>query len=294
LETDYVIGSGERYMKFSERMGYVSPRTELQIESMDKELRTGLWNIFYDFFRDLFEDPDSYDTFHRFIRKLWMDFYNLPLQEMPLDQDMALRLVCNRYNKGSWNEVYDFVEYVAKPARGTVFIKRCNSTLEKYASGYRFVGEFITPITNDSEITSIEETLDQSVELGLEGVKNHIQSALSMLSDRKEPDYRNSIKESISAVESICKLIVDKPKTTLSKALNTIENKIEIHPALKKGFAFIYNYTSDEEGIRHAMMDDNECDFEDAKYMLVSCSAFVNYLIMKAQKAGIDLSSKKQ
>ena len=52
-------------------------------------------------------------------------------------------------------------------------------------------------------------------------------------------------------------------------------------------FVAIYGYTSDADGIRHAMIDDSKCDFEDAKYMLVSCSAFVNYLIMKATKAGV-------
>ena len=46
-----------------------------------------------------------------------------------------------------------------------------------------------------------------------------------------------------------------------------------LHAALKNGFSSIYGYTSDEGGIRHAMIDDNPCDFDDAKYMLVSCSA---------------------
>jgi hypothetical protein len=37
------------------------------------------------------------------------------------------------------------------------------------------------------------------------------------------------------------------------------------------------------------MSDVKEICFEDAKYMLVACSAFVNYLIVKADKAGIVL-----
>jgi len=34
-------------------------------------------------------------------------------------------------------------------------------------------------------------------------------------------------------------------------------------------------------------MDEPTLDIEDATFMLVSCSAFVNYLVVKAQKAGI-------
>ena len=37
----------------------------------------------------------------------------------------------------------------------------------------------------------------------------------------------------------------------------------------------------------HALMDEPTLDIEDAKFMLISCSAFVNYLVVKAQKAGI-------
>jgi len=51
----------------------------------------------------------------------------------------------------------------------------------------------------------------------------------------------------------------------------------------------IYGYTNDEGGIRHSMLDEAKVDFEDSKFMLVACSAFVNYLIMKTEKAGIKL-----
>jgi len=43
-------------------------------------------------------------------------------------------------------------------------------------------------------------------------------------------------------------------------------------------------YTSDENGIRHGGIDFTNAPAEDAKYMLVSCSSFVNYLIEKWSK----------
>ena len=76
---------------------------------------------------------------------------------------------------------------------------------------------------------------------------------MSFLSDRKNPDYRNSIKESISAVESICKIIAEDEKTTLAKALTKLKKRIEIHGSLEEGFKKIYGYTSDADGIRHAI-----------------------------------------
>jgi hypothetical protein len=49
----------------------------------------------------------------------------------------------------------------------------------------------------------------------------------------------------------------------------------------------MYNYTSGEGGIRHCIMDESNVGLTEAKFMLVSCSAFVHYLIMKARDAGL-------
>ncbi|MCJ7614296.1 hypothetical protein MUO71_06000, partial [Candidatus Bathyarchaeota archaeon] len=72
-------------------------------------------------------------------------------------------------------------------------------------------------------------------------------------------------------------------------ALKAVEPKIGLHGALKQSFIKLYAYTSDAEGIRHALMDAPTLSSEDAKFMLVSCSAFVNYLTAKAEKAKIEL-----
>ena len=71
----------------------------------------------------------------------------------------------------------------------------------------------------------------------------------------------------------------------VGKALkNFKENGVHIHSAMESAFSSLYGYTSDENGIRHGGMDFKEAPSEDAKYMLVSCSAFVNYLIKKWSK----------
>ena len=121
------------------------------------------------------------------------------------------------------------------------------------------------------------------------GVRTHIRTALKFLSDRKSPDYRNSIKESISAVESICQVLTGDDKATLGDALNKLENHFNLHGALKAGFKSLYGYTSDQDGIRHAILKEQDISFSDAKYMLVSCSAFANYLIGKVAELEIKI-----
>jgi hypothetical protein len=105
--------------------------------------------------------------------------------------------------------------------------------------------------------------------------------------NRQQPDYKNAVKESISAVESIASLIAGRKTAELSPALDRIKNKLGMHGAFERALKALYNYTSDEDGIRHAALEETNLDQEDAIFMLVSCSAFVNYLKAKAERAGI-------
>ena len=68
---------------------------------------------------------------------------------------------------------------------------------------------------------------------------------------------------------------------TIENMLKKLEkNGIIIHSGLKSAFNILYGYTSDANGIRHAGdIGGKSSTFEEAKFMLVSCCAFVNYLI---------------
>ena len=118
-------------------------------------------------------------------------------------------------------------------------------------------------------------------------INSHLKRSLDLLADRKTPDYRNSIKEAISAFEALCRIIVGDDSLELGRAVDALTRKgVQIHGAVKNGLKNIYGYTSDVSDIRHALKDAPTVDFEDAKFMLVMCSGFVNYLIAKASKVG--------
>lgn len=61
-----------------------------------------------------------------------------------------------------------------------------------------------------------------------------------------------------------------------------MENEgIHLHIAFKEGIIKLYGWTSDDGGIRHALMDgDSSVTENEARFMLVLCSAYVNYLII--------------
>jgi hypothetical protein len=83
-----------------------------------------------------------------------------------------------------------------------------NEAHERERSGYRFVGTILTPITEPEQIQAVESALAAANAGPLAGVREHLSAAARMLSDRQAPDYRNSIKESVSALESAVKVLI--------------------------------------------------------------------------------------
>jgi hypothetical protein len=82
-------------------------------------------------------------------------------------------------------------------------------------------------------------------------------------------------------VESLVALETGSDKGTLGQLLKALEDHIHLHPALKSAFSNLYGYTSDANGIRHALLDAPSLRFEDAKFFLVVCTAFISFVLAK-------------
>jgi len=295
-------------MRFSERQGHVPVRQAIQIESMDSPLRNGLWNqltAFYILSLDAYSAAFDFENFYfphldlkKMTFRIWAEFFKLPTDELVQGWARSREYIHFYFINCEWYKVYDFLEFVPGNANrvneiknATDFKAACNAVMARELSGYRFVGGKIVPVTSDEEIQSIETALkDESIS---SHVRTHLTSALEFLADRESPDYRNSIKESISAVESICNSLSNSTGEPLGAALNAIERngQVVLHSALKEAFSKLYGWTSNADGIRHALMEESNLDSEDAMFMLVACSAFINYLTVKSDKAGIQLTT---
>ena len=281
-------------MRFSERYGYKPVREIIQKESMDDNLRNGIWSLFTIYLWNQV-DYSSYQShgnintsnLKTLIIAYWLNFFKQPIDTIPIQFEKVLYKVRSCFFNCEWHEVYSFIEETLEnyprelKKNKEFFTKELNNCLEKENSAYRIINNEITPITSEQEIQSIEDALKNTNQYS--GVQQHLNQALKLMSDRQNPDYRNSIKESISAVESICKIVTNEDKATLGKALKIIEDKHGLHAALKGSLSQLYGYTSDADGIRHAMLEESNLSYIDAKFMLVACTNFINYLIEKTK-----------
>lgn len=278
-------------MFFSQRMGLSPVRVEIQLHDMDKALRVALWNAYQPNIivpgrRNQFTDSSP---LMEYFRTLWDQVLHEPVDRIPPFYDGTAAEISAYFFEVEWPEVYGFLEFsMTTPALNSQYQDRLglsiNLALEREMSGYRLVNNVFSPITDSQEISNIEEAINRTDAPA--GANSHLRAALTLMSDRINPDYRNSIKESISAVESMAKHLTNNPKASLGEAILVLERKGEMHNALRKGLSSLYGYTSDAHGIRHALMDEPNLTFVDAKFMLVACSGFVNFMIGKSSTSG--------
>lgn len=268
---------------FSEKYGY-KPEKTIQHERISDELRYRIWNLFYQC--EIKAESINLDII--FAGEPTVGEKIADRMGFVIDRGLSAeeQLRNNILGSFAWFEVYDFIDiylaFLSEDQRAQR-IKQYNEVFAQEKAGYRIVAGEVAPITNESEIQCVESAAITPYQ----SVNQHVRKALSLYADIKSPDYENSVKESISAVEAMCCIITGMTgsKATLGNTLNVLEkNGVHIHGAMKNAFSSLYGYTSDENGIRHGGIEFKDVPAEDAKYMLVSCSAFVNYLIEKWSK----------
>lgn len=274
--------------RFSERIGAVDVSAVVQMESMPNALLNSIWNFIFTLFDHRGWPPLS--------RLSSQHFFKVPVDDLPFGDDRQREWVKERLFSMDWYEVYDYVEFVCRAYKFCFSVPKFsreqlhhtfNTIFEEERSGYRFVGGVLVPISGSSEVSAIEDALSLTSQTGVMGANGHISAALRLLASKPAPDFRNSIKESISAVEAIAKTLGATDGSGLAGPLKELSKQISMHPALQKGFLSLYGYTSDENGIRHAMLNEPNIGYDEAKYMVIACSAFVHYLAAKAEAAGI-------
>ena len=284
---------------FSDRNKINPVNTTIQIKDFDKRTRVQLQNMLSNMYEKVYQGDLSYlnENIQLFFRYVLGEIYSERIDvRTKYDDDVFWKMVNGTILNDGYDDVLTLIEGIVQywdkyiqnerlynPYNYRVFGEKsvfsvANGIFEQEYIGYRFIDGIITPITDDLEINAIDETLKNKYE----PVKNHISKANSLLADRDNPDYENSIKESISAVEALCQIIagVDGREATLGNTLKKMEdNGVIIHKGLQSAFQKLYGYTSNANGVRHAGdIGGSSSTFEEAKFMLVACCAFINYL----------------
>lgn len=284
--------------RFSERYGYVKPSKVLIRDGMPLSIQNAICTCFdelQNFLKSQMGDnARGFMEYRKLEEYLWVYFFNRRKVNFNIHSSVATDFLED--DNALWFNKLDLVEvaikylfnresqleeyYRVKGSVAEAFTTILNSHFERLNFAYRVVDKEIVEITSKEEIAAIEDALQDSTA----NIRMHLSKALELYAKRPEGDYSNSIKESISAVEAYCREKTS--ENTLGRALNNLETKgISLPKVLKEAFEKLYAYTNQgSTGIRHALMDQDGTyvpSRAEALFMLVSCSAFINYLSKK-------------
>lgn len=266
---------------FSETEGFTKPKSTMQIDGMDEALTNSLWNLLSLIFPAGHNNYEG-ESLYRF---LTIRFFNWIYDDIKHNSDNSnKRKIREWFFYQSWDERFRFIQFIAQNSKAlkvTLNQDHINFVLKNNCSAYRLSeGRFIA-ITDEIELTELSKA--QQLDDRFAGARSHISKAIDKFSQRPKADYPNTIKEAISAVESAAKVISGNEKGTLIDALKQLEKQNPMHPQFKTALQNLYNYTSSEGAIRHALLEGTANVSEaDAHFMLVTCSAFINYLVARA------------
>ena len=171
-------------------------------------------------------------------------------------------------------------EYCSEPLRESLAIA-FNQTPIAYFVDVKGELPAIMPRPSSETGAATKQAIETIHEGGMDGAATHLRQAAEHINARQ---YADSIADSISAAESAARIIDPKASKTLGPALDSLERVgLLKHTALKEAFKKLYGYTSNEQGIRHALLDKDSADvgLDEAVFMFGACASFAAYLVSK-------------
>ena len=186
---------------------------------------------------------------------------------------------------GNYHEVLTLIEFVLRHQYCSKNLRKALIAVFDNAPVAYFVkkvtGRFtIMPRMSKESGEATQQAIQVIQDAGMRGAATHLSQATEHINTQQ---FADSIADSIHAVESVARQIAPKSRA-LSPALDSLKKAGLIkHPALKKAFSELYGYTSDEQGIRHALLnkDSAEVGVDEAVFMFGACASFAAYLVNK-------------
>lgn len=281
-------------LTFEQAEGAVPVPVQLQLKEVSPELRALLWNRFYRRLNaatksDVMGEVPSWleNPWQQILRDMHVYRDHQMVDDFNNRSSVQIERVRSIFEKGDYLAVFGTIQWILRhPACPSDLSDEISSVLKYCRAAYGIVDKnTIVPHASEAERQTVERAFADLSVKEFQGARAHLKQAATSISGG---DFAGGVRESIQAVESVVR-ILEPNANTLSPALAKLETKVGIHGALKAGFSNLYGFTSDEEGIRHALLEKDKAavDQTDALYMLGACAAFVSYLISKARAVGL-------
>ena len=276
-----------RNLTFSQAYGYEELPQPLKLGEITDRARTGIWSLLYYFVSS--ESVYGYveGNWKNILTFLHVGYYGRALDEFDSSLKNFVRVYKSIFMQDRFNELFDLLlAIMCSPECPQEYILAVADVFKKFRMAYVVdVGPppTIYPAATKEEGEAILEATAELGSAGLSGAMNHLRKAADCINQGDPP---GAVRESIHAVESTARTF-DPSAKTLEPALRSLEEAGGLHPALKQAFSNLYGFTSDEQGIRHALIENPQANVgqDEAVFMLGACASFSSYLARKHRRS---------
>jgi hypothetical protein len=275
---------------FAQAEGVEPLPSQLQPREVSRQLRALLWRVLHEEIGNYTgHSRDGYGRLDPWLNKPWksilFDWHTLHEHEFADEfRNDAAKLkdgIKSIVARGDYIRLFEFLQFVIRHRLAyTTLIKSLEGALTAGRAAYRIIDRTIMPIASSEEVATVQNAF-HALSDGFEGARAHLRQAGEYLTAGM---WSDSIRESIHAVEGVV-AVIEPGANTLGPALVKLERSGRLNPNLKRAFNALYDYTSDERGLRHSLVDAPEADVDEATaiYMLGSSASFITYLISKTR-----------
>lgn len=276
------------YLPFSQRTGLVEVPPQLKIGEISSKIRRELC---YHLSLEI-DSNTRYGVSYSYLSEIWSrvasDFHvlflNRPISSYKPSITTTRADMEEIFVKSEVGRLFDFVEFLTRHKNVSARMKsELSGVLVSNRAAYRIFDGLVVAVGNDHQAVAFARAIDDAAVVGALAVRKQLLAAAVAV---RNGHWADSVRESIHAVEAMAVQLA--PGTdTLGPALRVIEGEGHLHGSLKAAFGSLYGYSSDEGGIRHALVfgDEAQVDEADAMFMLGACASFVSYLIARSTRA---------
>ncbi len=273
------------YVPFSQRTGLEPIPPQLKLGEVSADLRRWLYyyvSLEIDRESDVpFDHAVFNDEWMRVATDLHVLFFKLSTDTFDYSTYKNKQRLDHFIQRANFGELFNLVEFFVQHNRCSDELKReLAEAFVRARAAYRiFDDKYIAAIGSEEQAAAFERAIADAEAKNATAVRKQLIAAGVAL---RNSDWAGSVRESIHAVEAMAMRLAPGTKE-LGPALKELEQRGHLHGGLKSAFSSLYGYSSDEEGVRHALVfgDEAQVDEADALFMLGACASFVSYLLAR-------------
>ena len=194
---------------------------------------------------------------------------------------IAADVLTEAANQHMWAALLNFIEFaVASEWDGwdndnaERMIAETNEVLH-WVRGYRMRNNGkIAPLFTPEETAAVEASIKGTSA----AVRNQMDKAVTLFSDRKNPDYGAAVQQAIHAAWAAMQICTG--ESQFKVGVRKLRESGKLHPTLAAAFGNLFGFTSqDGKGMRHPEFDGElPPDMTTARFVIATCASFINHM----------------